>query len=135
MSENKRTALEELSLVTKWKLRKDRSNNAGLINSLGWLGSERGERNSRAEDFEAVNRRLNELMTNPDSIPENYRDVGLLAQKLDGRIIPSLEDIRGEFYKSEKAAEIVTRAIERAVKEYSRRFRHIFRSFNRRRKR
>lgn len=118
MPENKRSAIEELSLVTKWKLRGDRRSNAGLINSLGWLGSEREERNSRAEDFEAVNKRLNELMANPDSIPEDYRDVGLLAQKLNGKRIPPLEEIRGKFYNSKETAMIVKAAIERAVREY-----------------
>lgn len=118
VSENKRSAIEELSLVMRWKLREARRSNAGLINSLGWLGSEREGRNLRAEDFKAVNQRLNELMANPGSIPEGYRDVALLAQKLNGKKIPSLEEVRREFYKSKETAMITSAVIEKAVKEY-----------------
>lgn len=121
MSENKRTALEELSLVTRWKLRKDRLNNAELINSLGWLAAGTEERGSRARDFEVINSRLNELMANPDAMPADYRDVALLAQKLKGKKIPSLEEVRRKFYDPydpKETAMIVRVAIEKAVKEY-----------------
>lgn len=57
-------------------------------------------------------------MANPDSIPENYRDIGLLAQKLNGKKIPSLEETRREFYNSKETAMIVNAAIEKAAREY-----------------
>src|SRR3989344_5068444 len=119
LEKNKRTAVEELSLIMRRKLRRDKIGNADIINSLGWLNSEGEEKNQRAADFEFVNQKLNELMQSPSDLPPQYRDVALLAQDLDGKKIPTLEEARQRFYASDKTAAIVTSTMNRAADEYS----------------
>lgn len=116
--DNKRPAAEELSLVARWKLRKDRVANVELIESLGWLGSETKEKDRRVADFEFVNQRLNELAENTSRIPPKLKDAGLLAEDLKGKKIPSLEEARKMFYSSPEIADVITSTIERAVREY-----------------
>jgi hypothetical protein len=118
MPEDKRTAVDELSLVTKWKLRGDRQANVELIDSLGWLGIEKPEGNQRVADFEYVNGRINELMQDPESITPQYKDAITLVNNLSGNTIPTLEEARKKFYENPKVAETVTSTINNAVKNY-----------------
>jgi hypothetical protein len=113
-----RSAAQELSLVTKWRLRENRTNNVELIESLGWLGSETQEEYRRVQDFEFVNQRLNELLGTTD-IPPKLRDAGLLAKALNGRKIPTLEEARTSFYADPEIAGLVTATIDAVVNEYS----------------
>ena len=116
--DNNRPAVSELSLVARWKLRKDRVANAELIESLNWLCSKTQEKNQRVADFEFVNHRLNELAKDLSNIPPQLRDVALLAEVLKGREIPTLDETRKMFYDSPKVAGVITSTIERAVSEY-----------------
>ena len=45
-----------------------------------------------------LNQKLNELMQSPSDLPPQYRDVALLAQDLDGKKIPTLEEARQRFF-------------------------------------
>ncbi|MBI4100290.1 hypothetical protein HY439_00940 [Candidatus Microgenomates bacterium] len=117
LEDRKKSAAEELSLVTRWKLRKEGEVNSDLNKSLGWLGLEANEREKRVEDFEYVNRRLNELVENPGRPPE-FRDINFFAADLKGTKIPSLEEARKMFYASGETAKIITSTIERAAREY-----------------
>ena len=111
MTEN-RSAVDELTLVTRWGLRRE---NTELPRSLGRLDLERGERDQRVKDFEFVNQRLNELMA---STPSPLREVGLLADELGGRQIPTLEEARKMFYAPGKARQVISSTIEKAIREY-----------------
>ena len=121
MSEDtKRPAIRELAGVFARDLRKsDSGRTSELSESLGFLFAEKAERDTRAEDFEAVNARINQLIESPDAIPSKFRDVANLADLLSGDPIPSLEEARNKFYQDPKVAEVVTRTIQKATKEYT----------------